>query len=254
MSHSSTQNINDSFFAGMYKDVWKKLMHPGLTKAETEFILEIAQLNPTDKVLDLMCGYGRHSLELARNGISVKAVDNEPDYIREVKLDAKNSALPVEAIASDVMTTDFGSNHKAVICMGNSFAFFNKETATVLLKKISGALADDGIVIISSWMVAEIALKHFKEKDWMQVDEYKYLLSYKYHPAPSRIESEHTLIREDGAREVIRGVDYIFTLGELEEMLNRAGLTTTNLFSTPRKKKFALGDSTVYIVAEKLKR
>ena len=86
----------------------------------------------------------------------------------------------------------------------------------------------------------------------MQVEDFKYLLDYKYQFYPSRIESEHTIIRNDGATEVIKGVDYIFTLSELEDMFEKAGLKTINLYSTPRKKRFTLGDSTIYIVAEKL--
>jgi hypothetical protein len=34
-------------------------------------------------------------------------------------------------------------------------------------------------------------------------------------------------------------------------MFKEAGLTTKNLYSTPRKRKFALGDGRIYIVAEK---
>ncbi len=227
------------------------MMHPGLTKAECEFIIEVADLKNGDRLLDLMCGYGRHSLELARNGIHVTAIDNEPSYINEINVAAQKDLLPVQASATDVLNTSLSGMYQAAICMGNSFAFFNKTDAISLLKKISNVLADDGVLILGSWMIAEIALKHFKPKDWMQVDEYKYLLSYEYQPFPARIESEHTVIRNDGATETIDGVDYIFTLDEMQQMLNEAGLKTKHLFSTPRKKKFSLGDPAIYIVAGK---
>jgi hypothetical protein len=100
-------------------------------------------------------------------------------------------------------------------------------------------------------MIAEIALKHFKEKDWYQVGEYKYLLDYTFHFQPNRIESEQTIVSADGTVDVLNGIDYIFSLDDLETMFREAGLSTKELYSTPRKRKFVLGDGRIYIVVEK---
>ncbi|HWJ28088.1 MAG TPA: hypothetical protein VNS32_16190, partial [Flavisolibacter sp.] len=80
----------------------------------------------------------------------------------------------------------------------------------------------------------------------------KCMLEYRYCFYPSRIESEQTIIAPDGTVETIKGIDYIFTLDELEAMFNEAGLRTKELYSTPRKRKFSLGEGRIYIVAEKL--
>lgn len=246
-----TTNINDNFFEGIYKEVWRKLIQPGLSEAECDFLADIARLEKSDAVLDLMCGYGRHSLELGRRGFSVTAIDNSPDYIAEINAKAQQEALPVEAFAVSALQATLSHSYKAAICMGNSFAFFNREDATALLKKVASHLTNDGVLVINSWMIAEIAIKHFREKDWIEVDEFKVLMNNHFRFHPSRIESEHTVIAERGVMETIQGVDYIFTLSELEEMFREAGLRTLSLFSTPRKKPFRLGDSTVYIVAKK---
>ena len=71
---ATTTNINDSFFDSSYKYDWKKIIPPGLTEAEVDFIIEVASLHPGDHVLDLMCGYGRHAIELASRDIKVKAL------------------------------------------------------------------------------------------------------------------------------------------------------------------------------------
>jgi cyclopropane fatty-acyl-phospholipid synthase-like methyltransferase len=249
---TTQENINNRFFEGLYKDVWKKLINPALTRAECDFIQEIADLQENDTVLDIMCGYGRHALELARRGMNATAIDNLQDYITEIDIAVAEEALHVKAFARDALEPLPEGPFKAIICMGNSFSFFDKEDAQQLLQNISSSLQQGGTFILNSWMVAEIAIRHFKEKDWMQVEDFKYLLDYKYQFYSSRIESEHTIIRNDGATEVIKGVDYIFTLSELEDMFEKAGLKTINLYSTPRKKRFTLGDSTIYIVAEKL--
>jgi SAM-dependent methyltransferase len=248
---TSTDNINNSFFNSVYKDVWKKLIPNGLTEAEVDFIMETAGLQPGDKVLDIMCGYGRHSIELGKRGIDVTSIDNLNEYIEEIKANAHQQNLPVRGIKAGILEVELQENYDAIICMGNSFSFFNKEETSQILKKLSLSLKPGGILIINSWMIAEIALKHFKEKDWFQVEEYKYLLDYKFHFQPNRIESEQTIVSADGTIDVLKGIDYIFSLDELESMFLDAGLSTKELYSTPRKRRFVLGDGRIYIVVEK---
>jgi cyclopropane fatty-acyl-phospholipid synthase-like methyltransferase len=248
---SQLANINDTFFEGIYKEVWKKLIPPGLSEAECELIQDVAQLKAGDKVLDLMCGYGRHALELARRGFHLTAIDNSADYISEIKSIAQEEALPVEAFTSSALTMQVQHQYTAAICMGNSFAFFNREDAVKLLKRIANHLSNDGVLVINSWMIAEIAIKHYREKEWYEVDQYKYILDYRFHFHPSRIESEHTIISAKGQVEVIHGIDYIFTLSEMEAMFNEAGLKTKALFSTPKKRPFRMGDNRVYIIVQK---
>jgi len=248
---TSTDNINNSFFNSVYKDVWKKLIPNGLTEAEVDFIMETAGLQPGDKVLDIMCGYGRHSIELGKRGIDVTSIDNLNEYIEEIKANAHEQNLPVRGIKAGILEVELKENFDAIICMGNSFSFFNKEETSQILKKLSLSLKQGGILIINSWMIAEIALKHFKEKDWFQVEEYKYLLDYKFHFQPNRIESEQTIVSADGTVDVLKGIDYIFSLDELESMFLDAGLGTKELYSTPRKRRFVLGDGRIYIVVER---
>lgn len=248
---TSTDNINNSFFNSVYKDVWKKLIPNGLTEAEVDFIMETAGLQPGDKVLDIMCGYGRHSIELGKRGIDVTSIDNLNEYIEEIKANAHEQNLPVRGIKAGILEVELKENYDAIICMGNSFSFFNKEETSQILKKLSLSLQPGGILIINSWMIAEIALKHFKEKDWFQVEEYKYLLDYKFHFQPNRIESEQTIVSADGTVDVLKGIDYIFSLDELESMFLDAGLCTKELYSTPRKRRFVLGDGRIYIVVER---
>ncbi len=121
------QNINDIFFDGFYKEVWRKLIPAGLTEAEVDFIEEIAGLQPDDKVLDIMCGYGRHAFALAKKGFSITAVDNLEDYVNEISDQAVNEVLPIKAIHSGVLELELHQTYDAIICMGNSFAFLMKK-------------------------------------------------------------------------------------------------------------------------------
>jgi cyclopropane fatty-acyl-phospholipid synthase-like methyltransferase len=244
-------NINDLFFQGQYKEIWRQIIPPGLTEAETDFIEEIACLKKDDNVLDAMCGYGRHSLELARRGYRVTAIDIEAPYINEIREMAGAENLPVNAITGSVKTGIPAGHYDAVICMGNSFAFFNEEEVKDILQSLAGKIKTGGKLIINSWMIAEIAIRHFKEKEWHEMKGFRYLISSRYLFNPARIESTHIILDKKGQVEEIRGVDYIFTISELQNLLSQCGFSLEEVFSTPRKKGFTIGDGRAYIVAER---
>jgi SAM-dependent methyltransferase len=248
----SSNNVNNSYFNSIYKDVWKKVSPAVLNIAETDFIQDVALLNKGDKVLDIMCGYGRHAVELAKRGIEITAVDNLPEYINEITDTANDLGLPIIPIIADVLHMKLEDEYDAAICMGNSFAFFDKDDTIRLLKKISAHLKTGGVFIINSWMIAEIAIRYYKEKEWYNILDYKCILAYKYHLNPSRIESEQTIIAPDGSTEVVKGIDYIYSLNELDTMLREAGLKIKDTYSTPKKRIYQLGDPRIYIVTEKL--
>ena len=244
-------NINDTYFDGFYKDIWRNFIPEELTAKEIDFMLPYFDLRPGHKVLDLMCGYGRHAIALAKKGIAVTAVDNLHVYINEIKEIAEKEKLPLNAVQSDVINYKADGLFDLVICMGNSLNFFNATEVTNLLSNIAAQLKKGGSLLINSWSIAEIAIKHFKEKSWSRSGDLKYLNDSQYLFHPTRVETESIIIAPDGTTETKRAIDYIYSLSELEAMLKNAGFYLKEVYSIPGKKKFTLGEPRAYIVAER---
>lgn len=244
-------NINDTFFDGEYKEIWRSIIPEELTVKEVDFMLSYFNLQPGSKVLDLMCGYGRHAIALARKGMLVTAVDNLGDYTNEIYEIAEKEQLTLKVVKADV--TAYKNNDKAdlVICMGNSINFFNADDVTKIFADISDSLKAGGHLLINSWSVAEIAFKNFKEKSWSNIGGLKFLSDSKFLFHPTRIETESIIISSNGDTETKTGIDYIFSINEMEAMLNQAGLVLKEVYSIPGKKKFTLGEPRAYLVAEK---
>lgn len=245
------ENVNDSYFDGYYKDIWRSLIPAELTPKETDFMLQYFNLQPGNKVLDLMCGYGRHALALAKKGIQVTAVDNLGDYIHELRETAKKESLPVKVVKADVIQYQPGDVFDLVLCMGNSLNFFTPEEAQKLLSSVFSCLKKGGYLLINTWSLAEIAINSFKEKSWSSINGLKFLADSKYLFHPTRIETETIIISKDGTTETKKAIDYIFSVAEMEAMLNMAGFSMKEIYSIPGKKKFTLGEPRAYIVAEK---
>lgn len=244
-------NVNDSYFNGHYKDIWRALIPAELTAKEVDFMLSYFNLQKGSKVLDMMCGYGRHAMALAKKGMQVTAVDNLEEYIKEISQIAKAECLSLTAIASDVLEFKTAESFDLALCMGNSLNFFNAEDIHRLLSNIHSYLGKGGHLLINTWSLAEIAIKSFSPKSEDERNGIRHIYESRYLFHPTRIEFESTFINADGSIEKKQGIDYIFSVAEMERLLNDAGFSLKEIFSVPGKKKFILGEPRAYIIAEK---
>jgi cyclopropane fatty-acyl-phospholipid synthase-like methyltransferase len=72
--------------------------------AEVESIASLVHLQPGMRVLDLCCGIGMHSVELARRGYHVTGVDRTRSYLDKALRLAAEESLKVEFIQEDMRT------------------------------------------------------------------------------------------------------------------------------------------------------
>jgi 2-polyprenyl-3-methyl-5-hydroxy-6-metoxy-1,4-benzoquinol methylase len=251
MPGSKTQNINDIYFDGLYKEVWRSFIPEDLTVKEIDFMLDYFKLKPGDKVLDLMCGYGRHAIGLGRKGISVTAVDNLDDYIHEINQVVREENLPVSAVCENVIEFKTSETFDLAICMGNSLNFFDVNDTLKLLSNTSSNLKTGGSLLINTWSLAEIVIKSFRDKSWSRFGDNIFLSDSKYLFHPARVETDSMIIAPDGTVESKKAIDYVFSVNEMEVMLNQAGFELKEIYSIPGRKKFTAGEPRAYIVGEK---
>jgi len=251
MPATQTENINSIFFDGYYKDIWRSLIPEGLTKAEVDFLIERAGLQSGSKVLDLMCGYGRHALALGRKGMEVTAVDNLSDYVNEVKEIAVKENLPVSCIMADVTGYEPTEIFDLVICLGNNLSFFSREETDAFFSMIGSHTRQGGFFVANSWTIAEIVFKNFIPNSWSEINGFRYLVNSKIFFNPTRIETDTIITPGNGEEERKRAVDYIYSLNEMEAILKNSGFAMKEIWSIPGKKKFTLGDPRAYVIAQK---
>ena len=77
------------------------------TGRQVDFLIKQLQLKGTEKILDLACGFGRHSLEFARRGYDVTGIDITPAYIDYANEQAKKENLNAKFICQDIRTITY---------------------------------------------------------------------------------------------------------------------------------------------------
>ena len=92
----------------------KKMSWVEHTVEEVDFIIEALALRGGERVLDLACGFGRHSLELARRGYKVVGVDITPEYIADARRTAQARGRVTLSIGGG---TDIGAIDTSTRCL-----------------------------------------------------------------------------------------------------------------------------------------
>lgn len=89
-----------------YKKIWtldiRNMSWVEDTKRQVDFIIKTLDLKGNEKVLDLVCGFGRHALEFARRGYDVTGVDITPEYVACANEQAKKEKLQAAFICADI--------------------------------------------------------------------------------------------------------------------------------------------------------
>ena len=70
-------------------------------------------------MLDLACGFGRHSLEFARRGYDVTGIDITPAYIDYANEQAKEESLNAKFFCQDIRTITFDKEFDVVLNMAD---------------------------------------------------------------------------------------------------------------------------------------
>lgn len=75
--------------ANWYKEIWtlsiKEMSWTEDTKNQVDFLIKVLGLTGKERILDLACGFGRHSLEFARRGFEVVGVDITEAYVEDAR-------------------------------------------------------------------------------------------------------------------------------------------------------------------------
>ena len=102
---------------------------------EAERALALLGVEPGAAILDLCCGPGRHSLELARRGFRVTGVDRMAAYLQEARRRAGEERLTVELTLDDMRRFTRPGAFDAAVNLSTSFGYFESpdEDGRVLL-------------------------------------------------------------------------------------------------------------------------
>lgn len=187
------------------------------------------------KILDLPCGKGRHSIFLNSLGYDVIGADLSKNSIQYAK-QFENETLKFQV---HDMRNPFKTKFDAILNLFTSFGYFNDATNIEVLKNLKNGLKKNGVIVIDFMNVEYAAKTLIKEESIVKNDiEFNITKSIEN----NYIKKDIRFIAADKQHHYTEYVRFL-TLNKLQEYATLAGLKLKHIFGDYNLNQFNIDTS-----------
>lgn len=229
---------------------------PEQTQIEARFIVDVLGLNSDSKLLDICCGFGRHTFEIS-NLVKCQTVgiDLSDDYLTIAK--EKYSAPNIKYVNGDMRNIRMEKRFDAVTNLFTSFGFFDKdEENEKVIQEANKSLKEGGLFLLDVENKFNFVLNDVlkKEYHWQQMDDNKYCIMHNKYDIVNEREIFSARIIEDGKDEISVGYNIrLYSLPELTSMFKRNGFELINFWGDFDKSNYSIHSRRLITLAQKTK-
>ncbi len=216
-------------------DEYKKAVTPdidGLCRIFTSL-----GVSPGSKILDLMSGVGRYSVNLAKRGYEVVGIDMSPLFRRRAMSWAKKEKLDKRKIrlyhgdsrrAVPLLRRNGESGFKVITVMGTSIGYHGETEDARMLEDVRRVAAPRCLLVIET-VNRDFLVKNFEQRGVAKmVDSVELHENRKLNLASSSMENVWTFYRKgrDNSLKVLAEIPLthrVYSLHELKGLIDRAG-------------------------------
>ena len=222
------------------------------TDFEVDFIEEELKLPSGAAILDVGCGTGRHSLELARRGYRVTGIDLSDKMLEEAREIARTEELKVEFIQADATEFNLDRIFDGCICIcEGAFGLLSMgedpfQRDLRILKNVSQVLKPGALFLLTALNGMKM-IRQYQEKD-VEEGRFDPVAVVETTPLSEMLEEgpEDIYVREKG-----------FLATELKLMLEKAGFQLENIWGGTagnwKRERPRLDEMEIMAVSQKLK-
>ena len=221
-------DVNTLFDSEWYLYFYQNMLKPEKTEKEVEFLCNILQAKPGDKLLDIPCGHGRHAVGLAQKGLKVTGYDLCEGFLKVAEKSAAKANTSLDLVHGDMRELDFNSRFDFAIQLFTAFGYFDDDTNLDVLKRIRRALKPGGRFCID-FINRDIFLKHFLPSIVHKIGDDLMIDRSKFDIITGRNTTERIMIKDGERRETTFSIRFV-NYNEMERMLQEAGFRILNQF------------------------
>jgi SAM-dependent methyltransferase len=227
--------MKPNFFEQGSPYLFHPLLTPERTTQEIDFILALAGINPGDRILDIGCGAGRHSIELSRRGYDVLGIDPSQAMVAAAKERAVEQKVEPEFLQMRGEDLEFEAEFDLALCLFTTLGQVkDKEDNHQLLINASQALRDGGHFILELQQPAWVE-GHLKMKERLGSGE-SYVDVERDYDKPHKIVTEVFTRISSGGQQVYLLRYRLFNRDEIEQLLKNVGFDNLNFYAGYERK------------------
>ena len=239
-----------SEFTELYRVFHERQQSKERTEREVNGLVRALDLIKNQRVLDLACGWGVHLAELSERGYtSLVGVDFQPDYLEEA---AKRLEPSVKLLRQDARQLSFAEDFDACYCLYTTLFAWDNPAHLDILRGVASALKPGGRFLFDTTN-RERVVKSGVSQSWQPPNEgLPWLLREARFDA--RTGDQHFteyFIFPDGRVQTQTFKRRHYTLKELVDLFEKAGLAVTACFGSLELEPYAVDSPRTVLVAEK---
>lgn len=197
--------------------------------------------------LDIPCGIGRHSIELADRGFEVRGVDISRSYVKE----ARERSSEAEFDQGDMKDYDAGRRFDVVLNLWNSFGYYEDEKDNLeVLKNFHSHLRDGGELVLEISTKETISSDFFGSRYWEEQDG-RYLLHRRKASDNWRWNKMKWIVVGENNLEEYTVKHRLYSAEKIDEMLDQAGFGPREFYGGLDGSEFDGDADRLVVVAEK---
>lgn len=250
--------ISDNSSEGPYRGY--NITRKERTKEEVQMIIDMLSVKTGDSIFDCPCGWGRHSIELAKKDIKVTSIDLNRHYLgilnNNLSKETEKTRSNIQVIRSDMRYIKGSGQYDFGINMFSSFGFFDDAENLIVAKNFCDMLKPGGKMMIHLDFNAERLENGYRsdyasERNIIHDNCYYFLkVEKEYHPDDKRLHGLWELTKEN-EKPIEKMYSFrIYGRDEMTELLLKAGFRSVKFYST-KQKEFTFNDIDTVVIAEK---
>jgi SAM-dependent methyltransferase len=241
------------FFGADYLLAYEPLLTEERTQDEVAFVERVLGLRSGQAVLDLCCGPGRHTLLLAKHGISATGQDLSERYIENARECAAAQGLSAQFVRGDMREIPFAAHFDAVINLFTSFGYLETDADnTAVLRAVARALKPGGRLLLDTMNLGWVLANQVPEERHERPDGTVLMERRRFDDAEGRNHVWFELTPPGGAmRELVGHHVRLYSHDELVSMAADAGLEPTETYGGFDGSSYEVGSRRLILVARK---
>ena len=230
MKGPSSAETWDAFFSDFYLRAYAADEESEKAEAQALGAATLAGLEAGAELLDAPCGYGRHSIPLARSGFRITGVDRSAAMLGEARRRTGHERWP-KLVQADYRELPFAdASFDGALNLFSSLGYLSPEEDTHVLAEIGRVLRPGGRLVIEM-MHRDLLVLRWSDSDWRLLGEGRLLLEQRTFDAASGIATTTmTLIDGAGERESRTWSVRVYAVTELLGMVERAGFAEAKCY------------------------
>jgi len=235
-------------FDASYLKVYDYTRHS--TSADVEFLEDVLDLEPGQRVLDMCCGFGRHSIALAHKDMRVTGVDFSSVLLKEARRHARVAGVNVEWVESDSRGFRSRKRFDAAINLFTAFGYFDDEVDDELqMERMAHTLKRGGRLLIDT-MNRDYVVRHFLPFVVTEFDGGHAVDKNHLNSESGRLEVERHLYFKGKSKRQHFSIR-LYTGRELARMAERCGLEVDALYGNFERDPLSMETHRLVLLARK---